>query len=357
MLILVTGCAGFIGSHVVRRLIEQGHKVVGIDNLDSGGDEETQRLQLGRLFSQDLRRTYFHFYLTDITRPPALEYVFTRHTFDAVIHLAAKAGVRRSCEKPEGYISTNVQGTLAVLEAVRRHGVGKFILASTSSLYAGHEAPFREDLPVDQPRSPYAASKLAAEGLAHTYHHLYGLNVTVLRYFTVYGPAGRPDMAPYKFMRLIDEGKEVPVYGDGTQRRDFTYVDDIAEGTIRALRLTGHQVINLGSHGPHQLRVLVRFLEEALGKKARLKFLPPDPADMQTTHADIERAEVLLGWKPTIGLEEGVGKMVEWWKSVGAATDGRSENRVNGCLSVLYRPRRGATIKRYLVSPRGTRVQ
>lgn len=310
MRVLVTGCAGFIGSRVAALLVAEGHRVAGVDNLNGAYDPRLKRWRLAELEEQP----GFAFYRADVCDRAALEAVFAAAgPFDAVIHLAARAGVRPSVEDPWAYVETNVTGTLNLLELCRRHGVGKFVLASTSSLYGDGPRPFREDQPTDRPLSPYAASKKAAEALCYTYHRLYGLDVTVLRYFTVYGPAGRPDMSIFRFVRWIAEGEPLVLHGDGSQERDFTYVDDAARGTLLALRPAGYEVINLGSDRPVPLRQVISLLQELLGRDAVIIQKPVHPADVPATWADIARARALLGWEPRTPLEEGLRRTVEWY--------------------------------------------
>jgi UDP-glucuronate 4-epimerase len=306
---LVTGAAGFIAAKVCEQLLEAGHTVVGLDNLNDYYDIRLKEWRLERLRT----RPGFHWRQADIEDPVVLESVFVAHRFDAVINLAARAGVRASLAQPELYASTNIQGERNVLECQRRHGVKKHVLASSSSLYAGCAMPFTEDQAVTAPQSPYAETKQAAEQLAGEYHENHGLDVTVLRYFTVFGPAGRPDMAPFRFIKWIDEGTPITLFGDGTQARDFTYVDDIARGTILALKPLGHEVINLGG-GRHPLSLLtiIGYIEQALGKKARITGQPPSTADMKETWADISKAQRLLGWAPAILAEEGFRRAVAW---------------------------------------------
>jgi len=313
---LVTGCAGFIASKVAEQLLEDGHAVVGVDNLNDAYDVRLKQWRLDRLMNH--KRLEFH--RMDIVDQSALESLWTQQAknggspFSAVIHLAARAGVRQSLINPWVYYETNVTGTLNLLELCRRFGVKKFVLASSSSLYGKHnEMPYHEDQDTDMPLSPYAASKKAAEALCYSYHHLYDIDVTVLRYFTVYGPAGRPDMSLYRFVQWIAEGLPVIVYGDGSQSRDFTYVDDIARGTIATLKPLGFQVINLGSHQPVVLIEAVRLIEKLVGKKAHIKHLPRQPADVPATWADISRAKELLGWESQTDLEEGLRRTVEWY--------------------------------------------
>ncbi|MGB9678256.1 MAG: NAD-dependent epimerase/dehydratase family protein, partial [Candidatus Ratteibacteria bacterium] len=224
------------------------------------------------------------------------------------------AGVRASIENPEIYYLTNVIGNLNLLECAKDFGIKKFILSSTSSLYAGFPVPFKEDLPVNNPISPYAASKKAAEVTCYTYHYLYGIDVVIFRYFTVYGPCGRPDMSIFKFIKMIDEGKEITVFGDGTQSRDFTYIDDIADGTILGLNLFGFHIINLGNNNPHQLNEVIKIIEKKLGKTAKIIYKDFHKADIKQTYADITKAKNLLGWSPKIDIEEGIEHTVNWYK-------------------------------------------
>jgi len=308
--VFLTGAAGFIGWATTRRLLTEGKTVIGVDNLN---DYYDVRLKEHRL--EDLKkRERFSFYRGDIENLEALRRVFEDTRPCAVINLAARAGVRYSIQNPQVYLSTNAQGTINLLEMMRKYDVKKMILASTSSLYAGQEMPFKEDLPVNRPISPYAASKKAAETLAYSYHYLFDLDITVLRYFTVYGPAGRPDMSIFRFIRWIDEGKELILYGDGSQTRDFTYVDDIAEGTVRALDLPGFEIINLGGNHPYKMLEAVSIIENLLGKKALVKNLPFQKTDVQATWADISKAGALLRWKPMVPLKEGLGKTVAWYQ-------------------------------------------
>lgn len=309
---LVTGAAGFIGARVCARLLSDGHAVVGVDNLN---DYYSPRLKSHRL-SGLAAHEGFRFHEMDIESLPRLEEVFAANDFAAVVNLAARAGVRYSMENPHVYMSTNAQGTLNLLECMRKHGVKKFVLASTSSLYAGQPTPFVETLPVNTPISPYAASKKAAEVMAYTYHHLFGIDVSVVRYFTVYGPAGRPDMSPYRFIKWIAEESPITIYGDGKQSRDFTYVDDIAAGTVEALRDVGYEIINLGGgREPVTLLDMISMLERKLGRRARLDFRPFHSADMMETSADISKASRVLGWSPKVGMDEGLDRTVEWYQS------------------------------------------
>jgi len=400
--VLVTGCAGFIGWKVAEHLLDEGVQVVGVDNLNEAYDVRLKRWRLARLEG----KPGFEFHRLDITDQEALRRLFQAAAdrrpqtavgrprsvvggpWSAVINLAARAGVRQSVEDPWAYFATNVTGTLNLLDLCREFGVTKFILASTSSLYGNAECgfrssdfhirnpqselcnpqsairnpnselpnrAFREDMATDRPLSPYAASKKAAEALCHTYHYLYGMDVAVLRYFTVYGPAGRPDMSLFRFVQWISEGRPVVVYGDGRQSRDFTYVDDIARGTLAALRYleatdgpettadgrpqttegqpsaVSHQqsaiggpqsavrgpvfeIVNLGSDHPVVLLDVIHLVEEVVGRKARLEHRPRHPADVWATWADIGKAEHLLGWRPETPIEEGVRRTVAWYQ-------------------------------------------
>ncbi|NLV30744.1 MAG: NAD-dependent epimerase/dehydratase family protein [Acidobacteria bacterium] len=308
---LVTGAAGFIGSKTAERLLERGDAVVGIDNMNDYYDVRLKEERVEAL----TRFGAFTFRKLDIEDLGALEALAAEYRFDAVVNLAARAGVRYSMDNPFIYMSTNAMGTLNLLDLCRKRGIGKFVLASTSSLYAGQEMPFSETLAVNTPISPYAASKKAAEAMSYSYHYLYGIDVTVVRYFTVYGPSGRPDMSVYRFIKWIEEGTPLEVFGDGSQSRDFTYVDDIAEGTVRALRPLGFEVINLGGSEPHRLDEMIGLVEKYTGKKARIDHKPFHKADIMATWADTGKAERLLGWKATVGLEEGIRRSVEWWRS------------------------------------------
>ena len=306
--ILVTGVAGFIGSKVSEMLLEDEYDVIGIDNLN---DYYDTRLKLWRLDNLK-KNNNFKFYQVNIENYDDLNAIFKEHSPEAVINLAARAGVRYSLENPFIYLSTNAGGTLNLLELCKEYNVPKFILASTSSLYAGQKMPFKEKLPVNTPISPYAASKKSAEAMAYTYHYLYGVDVTILRYFTVYGPAGRPDMSPFRFIKWIMEGSPLEVFGDGSQQRDFTYVDDIAKGTIKALRPLGYEIINLGGNKPYRLNESIRLMEKYTGRKAKCNYKEFQKADMKATRADIGKARKLLGWQPQVSLEEGIKRTVGW---------------------------------------------
>ena len=316
--ILLTGCAGFIGSKVAELLLAAGHPVIGLDNLNDAYDIRLKDWRLNQIAGHPK----FQFHKLDISARAALRALFESRPWGrdrtpaAVINLAARAGVRQSIENPWAYYETNVVGTLNLLELCREFGVHKLVLASTSSLYGhGNPMPFREDASTDGPLSPYAASKKAAEALCYTYHYLYGVDITILRYFTVYGPAGRPDMSLFRFVQWISEGRPVVVYGDGRQSRDFTFIDDIARGTIAALKLMRYEVINLGSDTPTVLMDAIGLIEELVEKKADIAYAPRHPADVQATWADIGKAERLLGWRPQSTFRAGAEAMVRWYRA------------------------------------------
>jgi UDP-glucuronate 4-epimerase len=318
--ILVTGAAGFIASRVCALLHSRGHEVAGLDNFNDAYDLRLKMwrwVQLENLHGVELHRL-------DLTDASALERLFEKHArtraehgapFDAVINLAARAGVRYSVENPRVYVEANVTGALNVLEMCRKFGVKKFVLASTSSLYGKeHPTPYREEMNTDHQLSPYAATKKAAEAMAYTYHFLHGIDVSVLRYFTVYGPAGRPDMTPLRFVQRIREGRTITIFGDGTQSRDFTYVDDIAQGTIAALRPVGYEAFNLGSDEPLKLSEMVGMIEDLTKMKAKIEYRPWHPADMAATWADITKARKMLDWAPKTNFHEGLQRLVTWYE-------------------------------------------
>jgi len=307
---LVTGVAGFIASKVAEQLLDRGESVVGIDNLNDAYDVRLKHWRLQQLEG----REGFTFVQADVADESAVKRVLSDTPFDAIINLAARAGVRQSVEHPQVYIDTNVTGSLNLLRACVEFNIPKFVLASTSSLYGGdNPRPYRETLSTDGPLSPYAASKKSAEAFAYTYHYLFGIDVSVLRYFTVYGPAGRPDMSPLRFVQWITEERPLQLFGDGSQERDFTYVDDIARGTIAALKPLGYEVINLGYDQPVSMRDLIRLIEQTTGKTANIEYKPRHAADMQATWADISKAETLLDWRPRTTLQQGVQNLVDWY--------------------------------------------
>lgn len=316
--ILLTGCAGFIGYKVAECLLAAGHTVVGLDDLNDAYDI---RLKSWRL-QQIIPHPKFQFHKLDITDRAALRALLESGLGPdlqrpaAVINLAARAGVRQSVENPWVYFETNVTGTLNLLELCRALEVRKVVLASTSSVYGQRNPlPYGEDADTDGPLSPYAASKKSAEAVCYAYHYLYGIDTTILRYFTVYGPAGRPDMSLFRFVQWISEGRPVTVYGDGQQSRDFTFVDDIAQGTVAALAPLGYEIINLGSDSPIILMTAVRLVEELVGKKAEIVYTSRHPADVTATWADISKAGRLLGWRPQSTFRDGVAEMVRWYRA------------------------------------------
>jgi len=309
---LVTGVAGFIAARVTEILLDSGHTVVGLDNLNDAYDVRIKDWRLNRLVGQE----GFTFHQLDIGDRTILEpqSPLISQKFDAVINLAARAGVRQSVENPWVYYDTNVIGTLNLLELCRRTGIPKFLIASTSSIY-GENAPLPTPETHDSsyPLQPYAASKKAAEVLCYSYHSLYQMDVSVVRYFTVYGPAGRPDLAMFRFVQWISEGRPVKVNGDGYQSRGFTYIDDIARGTILALKPVGYEIFNLGGHETININDLITLTEELVGKKAHVIHGPANPADMRANHADVTKAGEFLGWEPQFGLREGMKRLVEWY--------------------------------------------
>lgn len=312
MAILVTGCAGFIGSNVVDRLLECGTQVVGVDNLDSFYDPSIKKKNI----EHNLLNPNFSFEEIDIRNSNALENIFKDFDIETVIHLAARAGVRPSIKDPFLYEDVNIKGTLNVLEMGKTYGVKNILFASSSSVYGVNEkVPFSETDNVDKAISPYAASKKACETFCYTYHHLYGIPIVCLRFFTVYGPRQRPEMAIHKFTRLIDEGCEIEMYGDGTSKRDYTYISDIVDGIISSMDIKeGYEIINLGNSNVVELRYLIHLIEKNLGKEARIKTLPDQPGDVPITYSDISKARSLLNYDPKTSIEEGIENFVLWYK-------------------------------------------
>lgn len=309
---LVTGAAGFIASKVCEDLLAGGHQVIGIDNFDPVYDLRIKEWRLKRLSANQ----NFSFYRQSICDRSVLDIIARNHAgLDAVINLAAKAGVRDSLTDPWSYYDTNLTGTLNLLEICRHNNIKKFVLASTSSIY-GENAPYPTPETADSshPLQPYAASKKAAETLCHSYHFLYGLDVTVVRYFTVYGPAGRPHMSMFRFNKWITEGTPVRIFGDGNQTRGFTYLDDISRGTILALNKLGYEIINLGGHESISINDLITKFENAIGKQAIREYEPAHPADMSASWANVEKARTLLGWSPKFTLDQGIREVVRWYK-------------------------------------------
>ncbi|MHC4361322.1 MAG: GDP-mannose 4,6-dehydratase [Planctomycetota bacterium] len=306
---LVTGAAGFIGSHLSERLVNEGWEVVGVDNFDDFYDPRIKRRNIEGL----VKDNGFQLLEADIRDTAAMDGA-VGGGIDIIVHLAARAGVRPSIAKPLLYADVNINGTLVLLEAAKEHGIEKFIFGSSSSVYGNNEkVPFSEDDNVDFPISPYAATKKASELICHTYHHLYGISITCLRFFTVYGPRQRPDLAIHKFARLIEEGKPIPVYGDGTMMRDFTYVDDIVNGTAAAMeKCSGFNIYNLGESRPIAVNDLINEIEKALGKKAIKEYQPAQPGDVERTYADVGKAVGELGYNPSTTIESGLERFVKW---------------------------------------------
>jgi UDP-glucuronate 4-epimerase len=308
--VLLTGGAGFIGSHLAQRLLEQGKRIAIVDNLDEYYPAEIKRANLAEIG----RSGDFQFFPADIRDGEQLRQAFSNFKPDAVIHLAARPGVRMSFAQPEAYTSINVVGTVQVLETSRQTGVQRVVFASSSSVY-GHSsrAPFREDASISHPLSIYAATKAAGEAMAFTYSHAYGLSVICLRLFTAYGPRQRPDLAIRKFARMILEGKEVTIFGDGSLERDYTYVDDVVEGIQRAVDVPGtFDVFNIGNSHPVRIDEMVDTLGRALGKPVRRQFVPTPPGEMVLTHADLSKSSRLLGYSPKVTFEAGIAKFAEW---------------------------------------------
>lgn len=312
MNILVTGAAGFIGSHVCEHFINSGHNITGIDNFDTFYPINFKKLNLAQL----KQNKQFQFYNADIRNDKTLNKIFSSSKTDIVIHLAAKAGVRPSIDSIAEYYDVNVNGTVSILESMRQQGVKKMIFASSSSIYGNNpKVPFSETDRVDNPISPYASTKKSGELLCHVYNHLYNFDITCLRFFTVYGPRQRPDLAIHKFTRLIDEGKPIPFYGDGSSSRDYTYIDDIINGISCALsHLKGYNIYNLGESKVINLKELVKIIENIFGKKAILNQLPLQPGDVIKTYADIAKAKSEIGFNPNYDFETGINEFVKWYK-------------------------------------------
>jgi UDP-glucuronate 4-epimerase len=310
MRVLVTGGAGFIGSHLVEKLLASGHEVVILDDFNDFYDPQTKHANIAGL-ARDV--TVYH---VDLRDSESVRNLFHREKVDAIAHLAARAGVRPSIQQPRLYYDTNVTGTLHLLEAVRVTGVERFVFASSSSVYGASKAiPFSEDQHLTQTFSPYGATKIAGEFLCSTYSHLYNLRVVALRYFTVYGPRQRPDLAIHQFTRRIYAGQPIDQFGDGSTRRDYTYIDDVIQGTMAALQYEGSlfDIFNLGENDTIQLKDLIAAIENALGKKAKINQLPEQPGDMPLTCADISKARKLLCYKPATRLSDGLPRFIEWF--------------------------------------------
>jgi len=308
---LVTGAAGFIGARTTELLIKDGHTVLGVDNMNNAYDPRMKEYRLRKLQTMP----GFTFYMLDISDKSIIDQL-KGYKLDGVINLAARAGVRYSVSDPWIFVESNVLGTLNMLELCRQTGTRKFIVASTSSIY-GEDPPYPtpESASSSEPLQPYAASKKGAEAMAHAYHHLHDIDVTILRFFTVYGPAGRPDLSIFRFVQWISEGRPVRVNGDGEQSRGFTYIDDIARGIIDALKPLGFEIINLGGHEVITINNLIKLIEDVVGRKAIIQYGPADPADMRSNWADVSRAGELLGWEPQFNLHEGIKRLVEWYNA------------------------------------------
>ena len=306
---VVTGAAGFIGARTSEMLIEDGQTGVGIDNINNAYELRMKEYRLNKLRALN----GFTFHQLDISEKSTIEKLKDQK-FDGVINMAAWAGVRVSVENPWIYVESNMTGTLNMLELCRQTGTNKFITASTSSIYGANPPyPTPESASSNEVLQPYAASKKGAEAMAHAYHHLHNIDVTVLRFFTVYGPAGRPDLSIFRFVQWVSEGRPVKVNGDGEQSRGFTYIDDIARGIILALKPVGFEIVNLGGHEVITINNLIKLVEDVVGKKANVQYGPPNPADMFTNHADVSKAEKLLGWKPQYGMRAGIQELVKWY--------------------------------------------
>jgi len=317
---LITGCAGFIGSHLCRKLLWQGHEVIGIDNLNDYYPPEIKEYRLSLLMEQPR----FDYMRVDILKPGTLPNIIDNYHFDTIFHLAAMPGVRLSIEQPQLYVRNNIQASISLLEAAVKAGVEKVIMASSSSVYGDWGQPTKghdlmtssETYPTGYPLSPYAMTKRSMELLAYTYHALYGINITLPRYFTVYGPAGRPDMAYFKFVRAFMKGESIEVYGDGEQLRDMTYIDDVVNATITMDRLQGYNIINVGSGNPLTLNRMIRIIIDKMGiENPEIIYTDKQAGDVRVTYACISRAKELLDWEPEWDIEEGIEKTVEWFKS------------------------------------------
>jgi len=315
-LVLVTGGAGFIGSHVSEFLLRRGDEVVVVDEVNDYYDTRIKRGNV-KLLSKLGGKKRFHFHEGNLCDVDFITGVWEQHKPRLVVHLAARAGVRPSIQDPFIYIQSNIEATTRLLELARTHGSDSFVFASSSSVYGGSmESVFKETDVVDFPVSPYAASKKACELMAHTYHHLYGLNIAGLRFFTVYGPRGRPDMAPFKFVDRISRGVPIQQFGDGSSSRDYTYIDDIVDGVVRSLDTPlGFQVYNLGGGDPVDLRDFIKLVEKATGKEALIEMLPDQPGDVARTAADVSKARKLLGYEPKVPFADGIKRTAEWYKN------------------------------------------
>ncbi|MCX6786440.1 MAG: GDP-mannose 4,6-dehydratase [Candidatus Kaiserbacteria bacterium] len=311
--VLVTGAAGFIGSNVSQTLLEEGYRVIGVDNFDDTYNPQFKEKQIAPF----LNNPNFVLERVDIRDLPALTAVFEAEKPSYVVHLAAKADTRDAVQNPRLYISVNIDGTLNVLELCKEFAVANLIIASSSSVYGNSpNVPWREDENADRPLSPYGATKRAVEHLAHTYHHNFGMNIVCLRYFNVYGENNRPGMVPYMWTEKLLKGEEIEISGDGSRKRDYTYIGDIVRGTILAMeKPLGFEVINLGNHTPASLNELLAVFEKVIGTKAKVKSRPSHGASVEVTYADVSKAKELLGWEPHTSLEDGIIRLVAWFRS------------------------------------------
>ncbi len=313
MHVLVTGGAGFIGSHLSERLVNEGNTVCCLDNFNDYYDPAIKRRNIEAL----QQSTQYNLVEGDIRDVTLLSQLFDKHSFDVVVHLAARAGVRPSVQQPLLYEEVNVRGTMNLLEQTKKHAIKKFVVASSSSVYGNNKkVPFSEDDPVDNPISPYAATKKACELICYTYHSLYDISTTCLRFFTVYGPRQRPDMAIHKFTRWVDCGEPIHIYGDGSARRDFTFITDIIDGIMQSIkRCNGYHIYNLGESKVIGLMDLVAVIERNLDKKAQILYHPPQPGDVRVTYADISKARQELDYNPQVTIEDGIREFVKWYRS------------------------------------------
>lgn len=306
--ILITGVGGFIGFHTAKQLLEKGHNIIGIDNMNNSYDTTLKEYRLAKL----IHFSNFKFYKQDITEFEELKKIFSNNKIKKIIHLAGKAGVRRSLEEPQEYINSNIVGTVNLLELSKDFKIDNFINASSSSVYAENEIPFSENDSINKISSPYGVTKRATELFTYSYHKIYKLNIINFRFFTVYGPIGRPDMSIFKFIKLIDNNEPIHIFGDGGQTRSFTFVDDIVDGIIKALELTGFEIINLGNDKRYSLNYLIKSIEKGLNNKAEIIFENMNKLDMCDTLPNTKKANALLNWKPEIDLDEGISKTINW---------------------------------------------
>lgn len=308
---MLTGAAGFIGAGVARKLLQSGVKVVGIDNLSNYYDPELKRYRVQPL----MKDKGFVFHESDITDEEGMDSIFKSASYSAVIHLAGMAGIRYSKDHPLEFEKTNVGGTAVLLECMHRFRVPTIVFASSSSVYSGNVPPYSEEMRTDTPASVYAATKKSAETLIHSYHKLFCLNAAILRYFSVYGPQGRPDMSYFRFINAIEDDKPIEIFGDGKQKRDFTYIDDIVAGTFKALQVEGFHTYNLGGGSSHSVNELIEQIESGMSKKAVKRFSDPDISDIPASSANIENARTLLHWAPTVSFEQGIQATIAWHRT------------------------------------------